>query len=102
MASRWMQAKLAKMALARKGIAHSLERKGHPVATANIIAASVQPMVERYNGVVTVGSKGRPLAAIGKAQRRLDTRTFGNGARLQNGAAEYYSLWSTEDVLIRR
>lgn len=103
MASRWMQAKLAIMARARKDIAHSLERKGHPVATANNIAASVAPLVEKYNGVKVLGLKGRPLKAVGKGQRQLDTRTFGNGERFaHNGVGDYYDLWDTQDRLVKR
>ncbi len=83
MASRWMQAKLAKMAAARKTdpVPASMKRAGHTVEASNHMSAEIAALVKGYGGVVTRCEPGRKAQPVGKQRRSFDTRTFGNGKR---------------------
>lgn len=104
MASRWMAAKLAKMARDRKRdpVMITLNRAGHTTEMADRVSRETAEIVSKFNGVTTVGVVGRPLRAIGKTRREFDGRTFGDGRRRGVSAADYYGLWATGDVLIHR
>lgn len=60
--------------------------------------------MKSFDGVVTLGEVGPMVRSAGKGRRMYDTRTYGNFARGRRAltAHEYYSLWSTESVLIKR
>ena len=103
MASRWMAAKLIKLAKQRRRdpVAVTHTRPGHTIEAANRLQDELGSMVARFKGEKVTAPTGHRLRAIGKQRREFDGRTFGNGTRRLGGSGEYYSLWSTEDRLIK-
>jgi hypothetical protein len=84
MATRWMQAKLAKMAQARK----SAPRR---------VMVTVPCEVPTLDGAkVTLCEPGRYVAPEGKGKRRFDKTTGGNGRRLKMGYAYCWDVRTQE------
>lgn len=92
MASRWMQAKLMKMAQARKlalaqpGNEPSKHRGGHTLEVAAAKAKEAHELCAGYTGVVTVCEPAdvrwrQDVGIAGKTGRAYDRRTYGNGER---------------------
>lgn len=110
MASRWLQAKRAKMAAQAKANAKpGSHRGGHTIETSNRKSAELSALIARYTGVVTLCDPGRQTGTWNKRGGSLMGAGLGaaiavNGhkgvARNTNG--NYYDLWGSGDRLIRR
>jgi len=106
MAQPWMRAKLAKqVGERREDRARANDRANWEMVHKPRYGTSNGDLIEAYfaaDGAITKCNAGKRPRPIGKNKRCLDTRTFGRGARIQQGITRAHMGPARGDVLFRK